>query len=133
MLAGGAAACGCSSPAVGPVSFGSSLAAGNIADLAVSSIRIVAGQPVCIARDAGGVYAMTLTCTHAGCDIGTTGMVTWQELVCGCHGSVFDADGKVLSGPATQPLDHFAVTIDSAGNLTIHGDQIVDASQRLSV
>ena len=101
--------------------------------LAVDSLDVVGTEPVCIGRDAAGVYAMTLTCTHAGCDIGQHGTVSPQGLVCGCHGSEFDANGNVVRGPATQPLDHFAVTVDATGNLTIHGDQIVDASQRLAV
>ena len=88
---------------------------------------------MCIGRDSGGVYAMTLTCTHAGCDIGQTGSVGPQGLFCGCHGSEFDANGSVVRGPASRPLDHFAVTADSAGNLTIHGGQTVSAGTRLAV
>lgn len=99
----------------------------------MGSLRAVSNEPVCIGRDANGVYAMTLTCTHAGCDIGTEGSVSPQGLFCGCHGSAFDANGAVVRGPATQPLDHFAVTVDSSGDLTIHGGQTVAASQRLSV
>ncbi|MFF0273915.1 FAD-dependent oxidoreductase [Streptomyces sp. NPDC004330] len=42
-------------------------------------------------------------CTHRGCELGfdeTEG--TWE---CPCHGSRFAADGSVLQGPATRPLD----------------------------
>jgi Rieske Fe-S protein len=76
---------------------------------------------------------MTLTCTHAGCDIGQTGSVSPQGLVCACHGSTFDANGNVRGGPAPAPLDHFAVTVDGSGNLTIHGGEVVAQSQRLTV
>jgi Rieske Fe-S protein len=107
--------------------------AGTVAELPVGSLNVVGTEPVCIGRDAGGVYAMTLTCTHAGCDIGQHGTVSPRGLFCGCHGSQFDANGNVVQGPATQPLDHFAVTVDASGNLTIHGGQIADASQRLAV
>jgi Rieske Fe-S protein len=76
---------------------------------------------------------MTLTCTHAGCDIGTMGQVSPQRLICDCHGSEFDANGNVLLGPANRPLDHFDVTVDASGNLTVNTDVIVSESQRLAV
>jgi Rieske Fe-S protein len=128
-LAGGAVLCGCSSAAVGPEAFGD-IAAGNLSALPVGALRALASAPACIGRDSDGVYAMTLTCTHAGCEIGT---VSPQGLVCGCHGSAFDVDGNVVRGPATQPLDHFAVSADAAGSLTVHGGQTVSASTRLTV
>jgi cytochrome b6-f complex iron-sulfur subunit len=129
--AAGAVACG-PAASVAPASVGD-VPAGNVSSLPVGSLRAVSGEPVCIGRDSGGVYAMTLTCTHAGCDIGATGDVSPSGLLCGCHGSRFDANGNVVSGPAPSPLDHFAVTVDSSGNLTIHGGQVVDAGQRLAV
>jgi cytochrome b6-f complex iron-sulfur subunit len=121
-----------SSSGVSPAQVGD-VSAGNVSGLPVGSLRAVGTEPVCIGRDAGGVYAMTLTCTHAGCDIGQTGTVSPQGLICGCHGSEFDANGSVVMGPAKQPLDHFAVTADASGNLTIHGGQTVDSADRLSV
>jgi cytochrome b6-f complex iron-sulfur subunit len=132
VVAGAAAAGGCSSAPVAPAQVGE-VQAGSVSELLVGSLVVVGSQPVCIGRDAGGVYAMTLTCTHAGCDIGQRGTVSPQGLSCGCHGSEFDANGNVIHGPATQPLDHFAVTVDAGGNLTIHGDQIVGESERLTV
>ncbi len=126
------AAGGCGSAAVQPAAVGD-VPAGNLSTVPVGTLRVVDGQPLCIGRDSGGVYAMTLTCTHAGCDIGQTGSVSYEGLMCGCHGARFDRDGAVVSGPAPSPLDHFAVSVDMGGNLTVHGGQIVNADQRLSV
>jgi Rieske Fe-S protein len=119
---------GCSS---GPDSVGD-VAAGSAADLAVGTVRAVGSEPVAIGRDAKGIYAMTLTCTHQGCNIGG-GTVSGAGLKCPCHGSTFDANGDVTGGPATSPLAHLSVTADASGNLTIHGGTVVDASTRLTV
>jgi Rieske Fe-S protein len=121
----------CSGGADAPQPFGE-VSAGNAEALSVGSIRIIPGAPACIARDARGIYAMTLTCTHEGCDIATEGTVSASSIVCGCHGSEFDANGDVVRGPATSPLDHFAVTTDTSGNLTVNGGTVVPASERLA-
>jgi Rieske Fe-S protein len=45
--------------------------------------------------------AISTKCTHAACT------VLWQDgkdLLCPCHNSRFDLTGKVLNGPATEPL-----------------------------
>ncbi|MFI9115443.1 FAD-dependent oxidoreductase [Streptomyces venezuelae] len=43
-------------------------------------------------------------CTHMGCELGfNAAEQTWE---CPCHGSRFATDGRVLQGPATEPLEH---------------------------
>lgn len=48
------------------------------------------------------ISAVNPKCPHQGC------IVDWKadekQLVCPCHSSKFDADGKLLKGPATEPL-----------------------------
>jgi Rieske Fe-S protein len=109
------------------------VAAGNISDLPEGSLRAVGSTPVAIGRDADGVYALTLTCTHEGCNMATSGTVDFQGIRCGCHGARFSANGKVVGGPAPDPLLHFAVEIDATGEIMIRGDQRVDASARTTV
>lgn len=47
-------------------------------------------------------YAIAPTCTHLGCT------VKWRSnqnrFVCPCHGSEYDAQGRVVQGPARRPL-----------------------------
>lgn len=48
------------------------------------------------------LYAVDTTCTHMGCKTHWNGAdKTWN---CPCHGSRFHYDGKVLEGPAKEPL-----------------------------
>jgi cytochrome b6-f complex iron-sulfur subunit len=109
------------------------VAAGNVSALPVGTLRAIASKPVCIGRDANGVYAMTLICTHEGCDIGQNGSVSANGLACSCHGSRFSATGQVTNGPADAPLQHFEVTVDAAGELTVHTGSAVADTTRLKV
>jgi glycine/D-amino acid oxidase-like deaminating enzyme/nitrite reductase/ring-hydroxylating ferredoxin subunit len=61
------------------------------------------GEPLAVWRDAAGeLHALSAKCTHKGC------IVTWNNADrtwdCPCHGSMFEADGTVLHGPARKPL-----------------------------
>jgi cytochrome b6-f complex iron-sulfur subunit len=121
----------CSAKSGSPAQFGD-VSAGNIKDLAEGDVRPVSSEPVFIARDQGGVYALTSTCTHQGCDVTVQGSGVSAVLICPCHRSQFDRNGAVQRGPANAPLVHFAVEIDPAGNITIHGGTQVGADTRVS-
>jgi cytochrome b6-f complex iron-sulfur subunit len=67
------------------------------------------GEPGVVLRNAAGeLRALSAKCTHVGCT------VAWQEkqsqLRCPCHSSNFDANGKVLGGPAKKDLQQFKVS-----------------------
>jgi cytochrome b6-f complex iron-sulfur subunit len=122
--------CGGSEPTV----LSNQIPAGNKAAVALDTLTPVGGAAVAIGRDSGGIYAISLVCTHQSCNIAQSGgSVGFNLIHCGCHGSEFDGQGNVTHGPATQPLPHLAVTADMAGALTIHGDMPVSAMTRLPV
>lgn len=54
-------------------------------------------------------YAIKPICTHLGCT------VDWQSdrarFVCPCHGSHYDAQGRVTQGPARRPLPLVTVVV----------------------
>lgn len=54
-------------------------------------------------RDEEGVlHFVNTTCTHMGCELNWNSTErTWD---CPCHGSIFDIDGKIIQGPAVEPL-----------------------------
>ncbi len=61
------------------------------------------GDLVAASRDTDGtLHAVSPVCTHLGC------RVAWNRAErswdCPCHGSRFGPDGRVLQGPAVQPL-----------------------------
>jgi nitrite reductase/ring-hydroxylating ferredoxin subunit len=109
---------------------GGTYAAGNVSAFPAGTLRAFSSDPVAVGHDAGGIYAMSLICTHAGCNIAMQGAVSASGVVCNCHGSRFDAQGNRLAGPARTPLDHLAVTIDASGAVTVNGDLVVAASVR---
>ena len=111
-------------------------AAGNVSALSVGTIKAIDGQPLVIARDAGGIYAMSTICTHEQCDMnGSDGHISNTELVCTCHSSHFDANGNRTAGPASGQLKHYKVTMDASGELTITAspDSVVSGDTRLAV
>jgi cytochrome b6-f complex iron-sulfur subunit len=65
----------------------------------------------------GTYVALTSVCTHSGC------FDSWafesNKFTCTCHNSIFDTAGKVLQGPATQPLQVYTASV-SGTTLTIN-------------
>ena len=110
------------SPPSGPVSVG------NISALSVGTMLVMSN--VVVARDAGGVYAMSAVCTHEGCLLDQSSQTIGAGLSCPCHGSTFDGAGNVTRGPARAPLQHYAVTIAADGSVTVDGSRAVSASTR---
>ncbi len=126
----GAPLLGCSSAVPEPDAIGQ-VQAGSTSSFPVGSLEPIGNLAVALGHDANGFYALTLTCTHAGCNIATRGFVSGNGIACGCHGATFDADGHVTGGPAKADLTHFAVKIDAAtGAITIDGDTRVSATTR---
>jgi Rieske Fe-S protein len=104
------------------------VAAGKIEDFEVGALEIV--NYVAVARDAGGFYAMSSVCTHAGCPT-RAGASAADGLFCPCHGSLFDRNGTVLRGPARAVLPHFKVELAADGSITVQAGTEVPPDTRI--
>ncbi|MEN8241155.1 MAG: ubiquinol-cytochrome c reductase iron-sulfur subunit [Chloroflexota bacterium] len=78
-------------------------------------------------RDDAGLYAVSATCTHLGCNINGEE----DKFVCPCHGSQFDLSGRVLQGPATTALAHYLVSLSEDGLVVIDRRSTVPPTHRL--
>jgi Rieske Fe-S protein len=107
--------------------------AGAASSYAVGSCQAAMNANVIVCRDAMGIYAYSSTCTHEACVVPPPASLT-SFSTCPCHMSSYDANGVVQPGSlATRNLAHFAVTIDSAGNVVVDTTMTVPATTRTPV
>ena len=72
----------------------------------------VDGEPICLAKVDGAVYAFTDNCTHISGPL-NEGELDECVLTCPWHGAQFDVrTGKVLRGPARQNILTYPVKIE---------------------
>lgn len=75
-----------------------------------------ATDPVYVLALADGTFAaLSPICTHLGCTV----EIQDARLVCPCHGSTYDRDGRVLRGPATRALGRYRAELGRDGVLVI--------------
>jgi Rieske Fe-S protein len=74
--------------------------------------------PAVLLHTESGFSALSLVCTHLGCSVEND----TQGFTCPCHGSRFNADGKVMQGPASQPLAPLRIKITEDKHLILYID-----------
>lgn len=96
---------------------------GKPEEIAVGTLVSLPQQRVYIMHAAGGFFAMSATCTHLGC------LTQYEKendrIFCPCHGSRFDATGKVTAGPAPKPLPRLELVVED-------GLLVVDVSKKVA-
>jgi len=74
-------------------------------------VNVTGEMQVWVVHDSQGGYKIFDNhCTHLGCPY------HWESgdrrFFCPCHNAVFDAAGKVLSGPPPRPLDYYESKVE---------------------
>ncbi|KAF0108114.1 MAG: Rieske (2Fe-2S) iron-sulfur domain [Anaerolineaceae bacterium] len=72
--------------------------------------------PALLIHTEAGFSALSLACTHLGCTLEPAA----DGFACPCHGSRFDADGKVTHGPAAKALIPLRVEQDDQGRVILY-------------
>lgn len=84
----------------------------NVSDVPADGAKIVKFNKtpvVLVHNQEGQIKAFSAVCTHLGCLVEYRGAD--KQFHCNCHGSIFDLNGKNVSGPAPRPLDPFRVEL----------------------
>lgn len=72
------------------------------------------GEQVAVIRDPANpdnLIAVNAFCPHQGCTVEWKG--DGDKFACPCHGSSFNADGSIITGPATKGLGSFTAMIEN--------------------
>jgi len=94
---------------------------------APNSVTFLPDARLFVFNGRSGFYAISSVCTHLGCNVRH---VADDGFACPCHGSRFDADGRVVSGPAPRPLSWFGLGVSPRGELIVDKRRIVEPDYR---
>ncbi|QEC67829.1 Rieske (2Fe-2S) protein [Panacibacter ginsenosidivorans] len=111
---------GCSKSSATPAAskdFTVDLNAGSSAALGSPGGYIYTNGVIVAQTLAGKFIAVSQSCTHEGVTVTYDG--TADHFYCPAHGSVFNDSGKVINGPANNPLQEYTVDVNGS-SLHIH-------------
>ena len=91
---------------------------------ALNSVMLDVNSGIYIIHSQEGFFSLSAVCTHLGC------LTTWQPeismITCPCHGSKFNQDGAVVTGPAPKPLPWLKMWLNDDGDLLVdRGTKVV--------
>ncbi len=85
---------------------------GRPKQFATGSATYFPQQRLWLFRDAEGFHAISSVCTHLGC---IAERLEDGQFNCPCHGSKFDASGRVMGGPAPKGLVWLELSVSPEG------------------
>lgn len=102
------------------------IALGDSSRFPVDTFTYLDEHKLFVYRDHEGFRAVTAICTHLGCTLEST----TDGFECPCHGSCYNSNGEVLSGPAPRNLSWFRVDKSSDGKVIIDPGETVAAEEK---
>ena len=101
--------------------------AGKPEDYPDGSVTFLGDERVFLVRQGNTFRCLSAICTHLGCTVNRTG----QGYDCPCHGSIFDDQGTVKSGPAPRSLIWFSVALSKDNRLLVDKSKQVNPDKYL--
>ncbi len=102
---------------------------GDPGQFPVDTYTFIESHQIYLYRDHEGIKAVSAVCTHLGCilDRSTDGFE------CPCHGSCYDEQGKVLSGPAPRDLAWYRVGRTYNGKIVVDPGTTVPSGEKFLI
>jgi cytochrome b6-f complex iron-sulfur subunit len=97
-------------------------------DFPPGSVTLVAERRLFVFNTPEGFCAISAVCTHLGCNLNHE---AGKGFACPCHGSTFEEDGRVRTGPAAWPLPRYAMSVSRRGELIVDTRRTVAPDFRL--
>src|SRR3974390_3248051 len=101
--------------------------AGKPDDYQDGSVTFLEDERGFLLRQGNTFRCLSAVCTHLGCTVDRAN----HGYHCPCHGSVFDDQGVVKSGPAPRPLEWFLVALSKDNRLLVDKSERVTAEKYL--
>jgi cytochrome b6-f complex iron-sulfur subunit len=99
-------------------------------DFPPASATFLPEHQIYVINSPEGFYTISSVCTHLGCNVRH---IAGEGFSCPCHGSRFDRDGLVVTGPAPRRLPWFRVNLSARGELVVDKQRIVNPEYRFKV
>ncbi|MFH1351738.1 MAG: Rieske (2Fe-2S) protein [Pseudomonadota bacterium] len=74
-------------------------------------------EGVYLIKESEKLVALSARCTHLGCSLNYD--QPSQRFLCPCHGSIFDRQGRWISGPAKKQMQTLSITIREKGDISV--------------
>jgi cytochrome b6-f complex iron-sulfur subunit len=107
--------------------FGGVVRAGNASDYPDGTVKYFQDGRFYVASSGGDVVALYQKCPHLGCRVPFCDSSGRFE--CPCHGSIYNARGEYIQGPAPRGMDRFLIEVKD-GEVLVDTAHVVEGPPR---